>query len=135
MFEQGSVVKISINLLFGDWTKLIQRLEYTVRPECYGVVKDFNEQHGYNVEWAICGMFDLGHDQRSVFFEEANLTLLRANGDSSYGQISYLINYFNWEWFVDKTPIICDNCLGEGDVLYLPKDFRIASCFLTLLIF
>lgn len=57
----GSTIKIPIALLFKEWTEIIEKFEYMVRPLHYGVVTRYSKEQGYNVEWKFRVMFDLGH--------------------------------------------------------------------------
>ena len=59
-FKIGNVVGIPTSIILSKISEIMTRLQYSLRPEIYGVVKTIKDNGNYWITWAINGLLDMG---------------------------------------------------------------------------
>ena len=119
MLNIGSVVGIQTEFILQDIHEILQTLNYSLRPEIYGVVKEINNDEEYLIHWATGGLLNIGDEMKSrldeKIYNENDLVLISKEINEETDDNMYLNNFFAYdnnigEWAIYDWTLICQHC-------------------------
>ena len=99
-FKIGNVVGIPTSIILSNISEIITRLQYSLRPEIYGVVNTIKDNGDYGITWAIDGLLDMGKVMKDKLnekgYNKSDLVLIIGNNNEDSGEIMYVNNFFTY---------------------------------------
>ena len=126
-FEIDNVVGIPTSIIFYNISDIMKRLQYSLRPEIYGVVKTIKDNGDYGITWAIDGLLDMGKVMKDKLnekdYNESDLVLIIDNDNGNNDDNMYVNNFFTYDknikqWAIYDWTMSCENCCD------LPKGYK-----------